>query len=75
MTKKVMFCPCGRVLVTSLNARYDHKVEGYCNQDCKNAQDQKKARGPKQRKKYGVAGSAYDFYKLGDIFKKRVKDG
>ncbi len=59
MTEKTMFCPCGRVLVTSLNARYDHKVEDYCNQDCKDAHDKKKIRGPKQRKKYGLTGYIY----------------
>ena len=53
MTEKVIFCPCGRPLATELNARYDRKVLGYCNKECKDRHERK------QKRKYGLGGYVY----------------
>jgi len=59
MTKDVQFCPCGRALDKEINKRYDATTPGFCNKECKDAEERKQKRGPKQRKKYGVAGYIY----------------
>lgn len=62
-----MFCVCGMLLDRKFNKRYDGSCAGYCNKRCKERHESEHK--TRKRKKYGIAGSAYDSYHSGDVFK------
>lgn len=72
MVCKMDYCKCGLPLNKRYNKRFDNTTEGYCNKECQDRIERSKKR-TKNRKKYGVAGSKYDYYHSGDIFKWDVK--
>ena len=59
---EVKFClQCGRPL-DKLNRSWTGKVKDFCNKTCKRRYE--RSQRPKNRPKYGVAGSCYDFYPM-----------
>jgi len=56
----MIFClGCGLPLDSKFNKKWDKKYPDFCNKKCKDRhwRDQK----PRNRKKYGLTGSIYDF--------------
>lgn len=62
------FCKCGLPLDRKINKRYDMNYPDHCNKHCFERYERLKS--PKNRKKYGIAGTAYDFYHKDDVLKK-----